>query len=56
MKGNIVICRNKRCPNYDGKGCNKSFITLNHAGKCVSSEQKREEEENAELAGDYTGK
>lgn len=56
MRGNVVICGNKGCPNYDGKGCDKSFITLNRAGKCVSSEQKREDEKNAELAGNYTGK
>jgi len=56
MDNNTVICGNKTCPNYDGQGCNKSYIILNHAGKCVSSEQRMEEKTDAELAGNHVGK
>ena len=44
MKHNTVIC---------SRGCDKEFIVLDKAGKCVSSEQKKEDKENAELAGNH---
>ena len=40
MNKNIIICKNKSCPNNNGKGCDRTFVTMDAAGKCLSADQK----------------
>lgn len=40
MNKNTIVCSNIACPNNTNKGCDRSFITLDAAGKCLSAKQK----------------
>lgn len=40
MTKNNIICSNTTCPNNTNKGCDRSFVTMDAAGRCLSANQQ----------------